>query len=90
MTDVYLRNTMKLTVRFWSYFADIAGCTETAIETQVGATLGQLHDRVCEKFPKLADARNSTLKAVGVDYQDDDFVLNDGDNISFFPPVQGG
>ena len=39
---------------------------------------------------KLAEARNSTLKAVGLDYQDDDFVLSDGDEVSLFPPVQGG
>jgi len=81
---------MKLTIRFWSYFADIAGCKQTVFETEAGTTLGQLHDLVCKKFPKLADARNSTLKAVGVDYQDDDFVLRNGDDISFFPPVQGG
>ena len=81
---------MKLTVRFWSYFADVAGCRDAAFEVKEGTTLGELHDQVCEQSPKLADARNSTLKAVGVDYQDDNFVLSDGDEISFFPPVQGG
>ena len=42
------------------------------------------------QFPKLADAKNSTLKAVGLEYEDDGFVLSDGDEVSFFPPVQGG
>ena len=81
---------MKLTVRFWSYFADVAGCRDAAFKVKEGTTLGELHDQVCEQSPKLADARNSTLKAVGVDYKDDNFVLSDGDEISFFPPVQGG
>ena len=81
---------MKLTIRFWSYFADVAGCRDAAFEVEEGTTLGELHDQICEQSPKLADARNSTLKAVGVDYQDDNFVLSDGDEISFFPPVQGG
>ncbi|MBT6449681.1 MAG: MoaD/ThiS family protein, partial [Verrucomicrobiales bacterium] len=45
---------------------------------------------VMTKFPKLAKMKNSTLKAVGVDYQTDDFVLSDGDEVSLFPPVQGG
>ena len=81
---------MKLNVRFWSYFADVTGCRETAIEAEAGSTLGQLHDQVCKQFPKLADARKSTLKVVGVDYQDDDFVLSDRDEVSLFPPVQGG
>ena len=45
---------------------------------------------VLATFPALAEMKNSNLKAVGVDYQDDDFVLSDGDEVSLFPPVQGG
>ena len=83
-------HSMKLSIRFWSYFADLADCKEAIIEAPTDATLGQLHDLVCVQFPKLADAKNSTLKAVGVNYQADAFVLSDGDEISFLPPVQGG
>ena len=42
------------------------------------------------EFPKLAAMEKSTLIAVGVDYQTRDYVLKDGDEVSFFPPVQGG
>jgi len=42
------------------------------------------------RFPKLAGARNSLLVAVGVDYQGADYVLREGDEVSLFPPVQGG
>ena len=34
--------------------------------------------------------QSSTLKAVGVNYQPDEFLLSDDDEISLFPPVQGG
>ncbi|SVB72528.1 uncharacterized protein METZ01_LOCUS225382 [marine metagenome] len=81
---------MKITVLFWSYFADLAGCKKTEIEIENGATLAKLHEAVCEQFPKLLEAKNSTLKAVGLEYEDDEFVLSDGDEVSFFPPVQGG
>ena len=43
-----------------------------------------------ENFPKLAAMKKSTLLAVGVDYQPRDYVLQDGDEVSLFPPVQGG
>jgi molybdopterin converting factor small subunit len=49
-----------------------------------------VHTLGLEHFPTLAGAKNSTLKAVGLEYEDDDFVLSDGDEVSFFPPVQGG
>ena len=81
---------MKITVLFWSYFADLAGCKKTEIEIENGATLAKLHEAVCEQFPKLLEAKNSTLKAVGVEYQNNNYVLNDGDEVSLFPPVQGG
>ena len=81
---------MLINVTVWSYFRDHAGCSETVVELEPAATLANLHEIVCEQFPKLADARNSTLKAVGLEYESDDFVLSDRDEVSFFPPVQGG
>ena len=81
---------MKVTVKFWSYFRDLTECDETTFKVNEGETLGDVHSKVMAKFPMLAEMKNSTLKAVGVDYQTDDFVLSDGDEISLFPPVQGG
>lgn len=81
---------MKVTIKFWSYFRDHTNCESIEIELPNGATLAEAHAVVLEQFPALAEMKNSTLKAVGVDYQDDDFVLTDGDEVSLFPPVQGG
>ena len=81
---------MKVTIKFWSYFRDHTNCDSTELELADGATLGELHGAVVVKFPALAEMKNSTLKAVAVDYQDDDFILSDGDEVSLFPPVQGG
>ena len=81
---------MKITVQFYSYFKDLTGCAET-IETVPGkTTIAEMHTHLIEKFPKLRTMRNSTLIAVGVEYQPKDFVLKDGDVVSLFPPVQGG
>lgn len=81
---------MKITAKFWSYFRDHTGCAETALELDNGTTLAEAHAAVLNQFPKLDGSKNSTLKAVGLEYEDDDFVLSDGDEVSFFPPVQGG
>jgi molybdopterin converting factor small subunit len=34
--------------------------------------------------------KKSALVAVGVDYQGGDYPLSEGDQVSLFPPVQGG
>ncbi len=55
-----------------------------------GATIEDLLHRVYAVHPGLAPFRNSILIAVGVDYQTSAFVLKEGDEVSLFPPVQGG
>jgi molybdopterin converting factor small subunit len=81
---------MQIYVQFYSYFRELTGCADTAATLASGATLGELHDRLIMQFPKLAAMKKSTLIAVGVDYQPRDYVLKDGDEVSLFPPVQGG
>lgn len=81
---------MTLRIQFFSYFKELAGCAQTTETLPEGATLDQLLDRLYARFPKLAPARNATLVAVGLDYQPRSHVLKDGDEVSLFPPVQGG
>lgn len=81
---------MQVSVQFYSYFKDLVGCSGTTEALPAGSTLGALHEQLTAKFPKLAAMKKSTLLAVGVDYQTRDYVLHDGDEVSLFPPVQGG
>lgn len=81
---------MQILVNFYSYFRDLTGCTETVEEVFPGNTLNDLYVRLIQRFPKLAAMEKSTLMAVGVDYQPRNYVLKEGDQVSLFPPVQGG
>ncbi|MFM8469753.1 MAG: MoaD/ThiS family protein [Limisphaerales bacterium] len=81
---------MTVRIQFWSYFKELTGCAQASEELPPGATLGDLVGRLHARFPKLAAMQNSTLIAVGVEYQGRDYALRDGDEVSLFPPVQGG
>ena len=81
---------MTIRIQFWSYFKDLAGCAQASEDLPPGATVGDLLQRLHNRFPKLIAMQNSTLIAVGVEYQSRDYVLKDGDEVSLFPPVQGG
>ena len=81
---------MNVQVTFYSYFKDLTGCAQTSIDLVPASTLGQLHKQLTARFPKLGAMEKSTLMAVGVEYQDRNYVLQDGDEVSLFPPVQGG
>jgi molybdopterin converting factor small subunit len=81
---------MRVTVCFYSYFKDLAGCARLTEELPEGGTLDELFKKLIVRFPKLAALERSTLMAVGVEYQGRGYVLKAGDEVSFFPPVQGG
>ena len=81
---------MNVTVCFYSYFKDLTGCAQTTQIVADGSTLDDLFNKIAARFPKLEAMRKCTLLAVGVDYQDRGYVLKAGDEVSLFPPVQGG
>ena len=81
---------MKVRVCFHSYFRELTGTTEVDEEVPDGDTLGALVKRLQQKYPKLKPMERSTLMAVGVEYQTQDYPLREGDEVSLFPPVQGG
>ena len=80
----------RVTVSFYSYFKDLTGCARTTEELSDGSTLGDLFRALVVRFPKLGAMGKATLMAVGVDYQNHTYVLREGDEVSLFPPVQGG
>ena len=81
---------MRVTVCFYSWFKELTGCGAVEETLPAGSTVEALLATLIARFPKLAAARRSALIAVGVEYQGRDCVLKDGDEVSLFPPVQGG
>jgi molybdopterin converting factor small subunit len=81
---------MKIQVQFFSYFKDAAGCDRFSEIFPEGTTVKDVLDVAYNRFPKLAAARRSTLVAVGLEYVKPSQTLKDGDEVSLFPPVQGG
>lgn len=81
---------MRIKINFYSYFKELTGCAETYEELPDGSTLAELSAQLVARFPKLAAMQKSTLIAVGIEYQNKDYVLKSGDEVSLFPPVQGG
>jgi molybdopterin converting factor small subunit len=81
---------VSVTVCFYSYFKELAGCAQTTETLPNGSTLGDLLAILAVHFPKLAATQKFALMAVGVDYQGRGYELKEGDEVSLFPPVQGG
>ena len=84
------RTGMNVHINFYPYFKDLTGAGRVAETLPAGSTIAELHQQLIARFPALMAMRKSTLIAVGVEYQGLDYVLRDGDEVSLFPPVQGG
>jgi MoaD family protein len=81
---------MQVSVHFYSYFKDLTGCAQTTVTLDEGVTLQDLIEQLSRDFPKWASMQKCALIAVGVEYQSRDYKLKPGDEVSLFPPVQGG
>jgi molybdopterin converting factor small subunit len=83
-------STIEVNVHFYSFFKDLAGCSSISLKMPADSTLAELLNLLAARFPKLEQMQRSMLMAVGVEYQDRTYILHPGDEVSLFPPVQGG
>ena len=81
---------MNVNVQFFSYFKQLTGTSAAGESLPEGATVADLLRVLAARYPKLRGAERATLVAVGVDYAPREQVLREGDEVSVFPPVQGG
>lgn len=76
---------MAIRVRYFASLRDRLGRSEDQLAAG-GLTVAEAWSRL---WPDTALPPN-TLIAVNMEYADRDHLLNDGDEVAFFPPVTGG
>jgi molybdopterin converting factor small subunit len=81
---------MEVSVQFFSYFKDLTGCAATVLEVAESATIDDMIATLALRFPRWGELRRCALIAVGLEYQNRSYILKPGDQVSIFPPVQGG
>jgi molybdopterin converting factor small subunit len=81
---------MQVAVHFYSYFKELTGCPSASVEVPAAASIEQLLQILFSRYPKIEPMKKSMLVAVGVEYQPKEYVLKPDEEVSLFPPVQGG
>jgi molybdopterin converting factor small subunit len=81
---------VQIRVYFYAQGRELAGCAEAVESMPPGSCVQELLEQVFRRFPKLAELRNCLRVAVGLDYQDGQCLLREGDEVSILPPMQGG
>ncbi|MCA1644343.1 MAG: MoaD/ThiS family protein [Chloroflexi bacterium] len=75
-------------VRLFASYREAAGTRELQTPLPAGARVRDLVDLLVGRLPALRTAPG--LVAVNHTYVGPDFVLHDGDEAAFIPPVSGG
>ncbi|HEY3061108.1 MAG TPA: MoaD/ThiS family protein [Chloroflexota bacterium] len=79
---------MCIRVRLFASYREAAGTSKLELPIGVGARVTDLLDLLAVRIPALKTAPG--LVAVNQAYVDATFVLHDGDEAAFIPPVSGG
>ena len=79
-----------ITVRYFAILRDLLGKSQDRLEMEPGTTVGSVYPLVIGDNERLARLRRSMMVMVNHEYVDDDYLLNDGDEVAFIPPVSGG
>ena len=80
---------MKVSVRFFAFYRERAGTSQTEVELPDEATPEELLIRLRSIYPSLP-LSDSVLIAVNSEYASLEAPLHDGDEVAFIPPVSGG
>ena len=81
---------MTVRVRLFAILRDRAGWREREFQVPVGASIGDVWDRLVADEPSLESTRDSVRFAVNRRYAAADERLADGDELALIPPVAGG
>jgi molybdopterin converting factor small subunit len=81
---------MKVRVQFYSQLRELAGAPELDVDLAEGAMVADLLEKIYEKRPALRSRDKGILVGAGVEFVDRKYVIQQGDEISIMPPVQGG
>jgi len=77
---------IKITVKFFASLREEIGQSQTQITIATPATVADVWQQVC---PNIS-LPNNILTAINLEYVNIEALIQDGDEVAFFPPVTGG
>ena len=80
----------KVSVRFFARYAELAGCSSSAINLETPATVADVIDRVRAVFPGTQAMPPRPLAALNQRHVKLDATVNEGDEVALLPPFAGG
>ena len=81
---------MKIRLLFFAMLREMLQSPEQKIEIPDGATVGEVATRILSRQGSSVPLKEAMCFAVNCNYVSPEYVLHDGDEVAFIPPVAGG
>ena len=80
---------MKVKILAFGIAKDIVGARKGEMDFTEEASISQVKAALSQRFPKFESLRKFSI-AVNEEYQEDDYIIKEGDELAIIPPVSGG
>ncbi len=77
-------------MRLFALYREIAGTSTLELDVPAGATVSKVVEELVARHPRITYHPSSLVVAVNQEYVDHGFLLKEGDEVAFIPPVSGG
>jgi molybdopterin converting factor subunit 1 len=77
-------------VRYFAAHKELTGVPEETVTVPDGTTVADLLDVLVHRHPALEAIRRDTMVSVNRGVGSAEIVLDEGDDVALFPPIQGG
>jgi sulfur-carrier protein len=79
-----------ITLKLFAIYQETLGVSEQTLTLPVGATAGDVRDRLIAEHPQLASWRDLTRFGINLQFAEANTPLKSGDELVLIPPVSGG
>ncbi|PCJ17090.1 MAG: molybdopterin synthase sulfur carrier subunit [Candidatus Cloacimonadota bacterium] len=84
------REDMKIRLEYFAIYRDLLGKSSEDLELSESISIKDLFLQKTDSLKERDELLESTVFAVNSDYEDSGYMIQDGDEIVFIPPVSGG
>jgi MoaE-MoaD fusion protein len=85
-----MEGAMQIKILLFATLKDLIGTNRVELSIPDASTVAQVRSALADRYPQVEAHLKAAIAAVNEEFADNSIVIQDGDEVAFFPPVSGG